>query len=546
MTWILFVIALFVGSFLSQILIFGLSIWGSAKILRVPGTTWGRAIKIGLIIAGIFLVVSLVDAILTLTISSKLTLALALLALVLYVLVTIWMIVKRRLQCSHGKAAAITAIALLFNVAFSFPLVWAMRRTTEAFVIPTGSMATTIIGRHSHIKCQNCGLEFDVSAPNRTPEGNPIAALAATEAICPNCFQSTTVPIQAPILSSDRFVIEKLAAAKRWDNVAYWAQEPLARPRVAYCKRLVGLPNESLAIVDGDVFIDGHRLVKKPDELLDLWIPVDDTNFVARVATQSVPSWQATDGSSWKLIANRWKYSSVDNSEGSLTFNGLINDWLSYNLTEEGRPRDEIKPVGDFRVDCDVASFSGTGSWGILWHFAEQIVQCRITAQADVELSRRAEDDASAIRDSSSSSGHLVGDLQKPQIISLAIRDGWSYVLQNGHPVASLKTAPENLVDVHEQADLKPGNLSLFASQCDLEISQIKISRDVYYTQPLGMSSSPYHSFSHVQLGEKEIFLLGDNSQRSSDSRYQGPSSIDDIIGVVRWCYWPLSRWRTF
>ncbi len=82
--------------------------------------------------------------------------------------------------------------------------------------------------------------------------------------------------------------------------------------------------------------------------------------------------------------------------------------------------------------------------------------------------------------------------------------------------------------------------MSLFASQCDLEISRIKIFRDVYYTQPIAMSS--YHSFSHVQLKEKEVFLLGDNSQRSSDSRYRGPSSIDDIIGVVRWCYWPLSR----
>ncbi len=441
--WAALFIAIFFSSILLQLFILSLLIWGSAKLVRVPKTTLVGATKVAIFIFGTGLVITLMNVFLLSTLRDPALRGASALIVALLALAAFWIVVKSGLQSSGGKAAAITAITLLLNILISLPSVWAYRHATEAFVLPTGSMAPTIIGRHSHIKCQSCGLEFDVCAPNRTLERNPIAALAATEAICPNCFQSTAVPSEAPILNGDRFVVDKLATPKRWDNVAYWTQEPLARPRVAYCKRLVGLPNESLAIVDGDIFIDGHRLVKKPDELLDLWIPVHDTNFVARAVTQSVPNWQPTDGSSWKLIANRWKYSSVDNSEGSLTFNGLINDWLSYNLTEEGMPRDEIKPVGDLRVDCDVASFSGSGCWGVRWKFAGRVVQGKVTAEGTVELSCHSDNTVTALQEDGTASNQLMGDLRQPQIISLAIRDGWSYVLQNGHPIVSLKTAPK-------------------------------------------------------------------------------------------------------
>jgi hypothetical protein len=34
--------------------------------------------------------------------------------------------------------------------------------------------------------------------------------------------------------------------------------------------------------------------------------------------------------------------------------------------------------------------------------------------------------------------------------------------------------------------------------------------------------------------------------QFSRDSRYDGPSKIDDIIGVARSCYWPPTRWKSY
>ncbi len=48
------------------------------------------------------------------------------------------------------------------------------------------------------------------------------------------------------------------------------------------------------------------------------------------------------------------------------------------------------------------------------------------------------------------------------------------------------------------------------------------------------------------QLADDECFMLGDFTDRSSDSRYWGPVKESEIIGVVTVRYWPLSRWKVF
>ena len=46
-------------------------------------------------------------------------------------------------------------------------------------------------------------------------------------------------------------------------------------------------------------------------------------------------------------------------------------------------------------------------------------------------------------------------------------------------------------------------------------------------------------------LAADECFVLGDNTLRSSDSRFFGPVKMNRVTGVVTMCYWPRSRART-
>ena len=53
----------------------------------------------------------------------------------------------------------------------------------EAFVIPTGSMATTLLGYHMDVRCESCGYHFRVNASDEAEKrGGPVV-----EWVCPNC-----------------------------------------------------------------------------------------------------------------------------------------------------------------------------------------------------------------------------------------------------------------------------------------------------------------------------------------------------------------------
>jgi signal peptidase I len=45
-----------------------------------------------------------------------------------------------------------------------------------------------------------------------------------------------------------------------------------------------------------------------------------------------------------------------------------------------------------------------------------------------------------------------------------------------------------------------------------------------------------------VHLEDDEVVVLGDSRRQSTDSRSFGPVRLDDVIGVVRFAYWPPRR----
>src|SRR5262249_50425132 len=105
--------------------------------------------------------------------------------------------------------------------------------SAEAYVVPTGSMAPTLLGRHPALVCPNCQFIFVVGIEE---EGQ------TARAVCPNCGQAT--PDDAPAIEcgGDRVLVQKFLyefrRPKRWEVAVFHFP---GEPTQAYVKRVVGL-----------------------------------------------------------------------------------------------------------------------------------------------------------------------------------------------------------------------------------------------------------------------------------------------------------------
>ena len=130
----------------------------------------------------------------------------------------------------------------------------------QAFVIPTGSMAPTLMGRHKEINCPQCGFLYSVNASEEV-EGRSFPRQVYS-GICVNCrFQARQLD-EAPSFKGDRILVMMFpydlpflpgsSPPERWDVVVFRYPE---EPEVSYIKRLVGLPGETIRIKHGDLFV---------------------------------------------------------------------------------------------------------------------------------------------------------------------------------------------------------------------------------------------------------------------------------------------------
>lgn len=150
----------------------------------------------------------------------------------------------------------------------------------EAFVIPTGSMATTLFGRHNDVQCSECDYWYQTGASAENEDRRSGEVLATT---CPICrFRMELDKANNPnhrSFDGDRILVSKfdydLAEPSRWDVFVF--KYP-ANAKQNYIKRLVGLPNEELKIRHGDVYTRPFSGVTSA--------PADEDALVAAEATE--------------------------------------------------------------------------------------------------------------------------------------------------------------------------------------------------------------------------------------------------------------------
>jgi signal peptidase I len=167
----------------------------------------------------------------------------------------------------------IDSVVIAFILAFTFRAF-----VVEAFVIPTGSMAPTLYGAHGTITCEDCGIEFayglrDAAQAAEAQRGGMRVARGNVvhrggEAVCPSCgFRNTPLPFnddQGNAESGDRILVLKWPldtgsaglGPQRWDVTVF--KDP-ADGTTNFIKRLVGLPDDLLVLMDGDVYVAPAR-----------------------------------------------------------------------------------------------------------------------------------------------------------------------------------------------------------------------------------------------------------------------------------------------
>jgi signal peptidase I len=179
----------------------------------------------------------------------------------------------------------------------------------EAFVIPTGSMAPTLFGRHKDVKCPQCGLHYEVGASEELDREESVYLLQRVRtATCPNCRYTADI-YSLPVFKGDRILVNKfpyeVGDPQRWDVCVFKFPED---PERSYIKRLIGLPGETVRLNRGDVHTRQHgesqfRIQRKadPDKQDALQILVyDDAHPPRKLLAQGWPErWAAMrqDGS---------------------------------------------------------------------------------------------------------------------------------------------------------------------------------------------------------------------------------------------------------
>jgi len=222
----------------------------------------------------------------------------------------------------------------------------------EAFVIPTGSMAPTLQGRHLDVYCDQCGQRYQTGASSENYSAKDREFMLVETTTCPVCRYTMQLERSEPGtlflfkgnrdgFNGDRILVSKfayqMADPERWDVIVF--KYP-GNAKQNYIKRLIGLPGETLWIHHGDVFVlpaeekikpvseQRPQIARKsPDKVKAMLQLVDDTAHIGeQLRTIGWPArWQQHSN----IPADQHWMSSEDGSQFRLTA-GKDVSWLRY------------------------------------------------------------------------------------------------------------------------------------------------------------------------------------------------------------------------
>lgn len=419
----------------------------------------------------------------------------------------------------------IEAVAIAFILAFIFKTFEA-----EAFVIPTGSMAPTLYGRHKEVHCECCGLDYTIGASQEVDQesGQLLQRIATSN--CPNCRFRNDV-LNAPVFNGDRIVVNKqVSDYQRFDVVVFKNPE---EPHINYIKRLVGMPGETVQIRQGDIYarsspdqpwvIQRKPNLKKQQEVQQVvyddslpptlllqagaeerWVPSIPNPAAADIAgwPAAENAFQAADASrTYKFSApagnpqwlryrhlipswEHWKAVDEDAQIESPLQPQLVTDFCGFNPETANYPDQEMFWTNDLTLECSLQIDQVQTEALLLLELEEGVrtVQCRLQPQnGSVQLVALTHQTAGEPAETVVATGTCPVSGPGSWKLLFASVDDRLMLSVDGTVVelkqqAELTTEGLNLPTIR---DLAPAGIA--ASGLTGSVSQLKLSRDLYY-----------------------------------------------------------------
>ncbi|MEO0965550.1 MAG: S26 family signal peptidase [Planctomycetota bacterium] len=446
----------------------------------------------------------------------------------------------------------------------------------EAFLIPTGSMAPTLLGQHLRVADPETGYRFAVGVDPPTTMLDSNGGLERPQhAASPMTGDNITLAKGTRARPGDRILVLKylygIAEPRRWDVVVFKAPHD---PQTNFIKRLVGLPNEAVALIDGNVYTcpldpDGHgpdpqhlgegwRIARKADRPAiqrSVFAPIYDSWYVPDPAIQEASDngdthpWSSPwtpDGPTadrWSVNATRhYRYSGE--APGELRFDFDAHGYADldarypYNQFKRASNRE---PIEDIRLAVDLRPDQFGLSVGLtttarLW-IDGQLQHARLTARIDE--GGRAQLLAAPVSTPDATPTPLTlavetRPLRPNRITQLELWhvDHETILWIDGRRLLSHRdeVSPRRLIDGPAPAPLPEIAVRLEGGPATLD--RVVLERDLYYAgfprdipargglNRVGPADQRDYHGEPLVIGPDRFWCIGDNSPQSDDGRF--------------------------
>jgi signal peptidase I len=445
---------------------------------------------------------------------------------------------------------------LVEQVAVALILAFLIRGfAAEAFVIPTGSMAPTLMGRHKDVTCPQCGTHFQVNASDEVegPVGLTSKVIGGT---CLNCRYPAAVA-EEPSFKGDRILVMKFlyslpflpggGGPDRWDVVVFKYPE---EPEVNFIKRLVGLPNEELRLQLGDVltrplgdagpfrfqrrplshqqamqmlvYDDAHRargLAGRPE--WNRWRPVAGwTESADDPGTFAVPA----GGDDWREL--RYHHRVPDPTQWAAVEQGvavpgaprdtLVTDFYSYNAGVSAIGREDnfnwLQPhwVGDLTVSARVQAGEAKGTLRL------ELVEGGVAHRCEIDLATGTARLYSGDRALGEPAATAVKDTSRHDVVFANVDDRLTLWVDGRTPFGAGVAYGDGTTPppAPTAADLAP--VGIAAKGAAVSVTDLVLKRDIYYTQDPGRSD--YAGLDLDRPGDRPATTAAERAARVFDA----------------------------